>query len=88
MTGVRDLVVIGGGAGGLVVASVAAQLGLGVVLINKEIGINKILSIILFGSQQAGNDNTIISDCDLLFIFKNMFFNNSFNAANLYIASL
>ncbi len=36
MTEVRDLVVIGGGAGGLVVASVAAQLGLDVVLINKE----------------------------------------------------
>lgn len=32
----RDLVVMGGGAGGLVVASVAAQLGLDVVLINKE----------------------------------------------------
>jgi len=32
----RDLVVIGGGAGGLVVASVAAQLGLDVVLIEKE----------------------------------------------------
>jgi len=36
MTELRDLVVIGGGAGGLVVASVAAQLGLDVVLINKE----------------------------------------------------
>lgn len=36
MTEVRDLVVIGGGAGGLVVASVAAQLGLDVVLLNKE----------------------------------------------------
>ncbi len=36
MTDMRDLVVIGGGAGGLVVASVAAQLGLDVVLINKE----------------------------------------------------
>ncbi|MBE9559452.1 MAG: FAD-dependent oxidoreductase [Proteobacteria bacterium] len=36
MTKVRDLVVIGGGAGGLVVASVAAQLGLDVTLINKE----------------------------------------------------
>jgi pyruvate/2-oxoglutarate dehydrogenase complex dihydrolipoamide dehydrogenase (E3) component len=33
----RDLVVIGGGAGGLVVASVAAQLGLDVVLIEKEL---------------------------------------------------
>jgi pyruvate/2-oxoglutarate dehydrogenase complex dihydrolipoamide dehydrogenase (E3) component len=32
----RDLVVIGGGAGGLVVASVASQLGLDVVLIEKE----------------------------------------------------
>jgi pyruvate/2-oxoglutarate dehydrogenase complex dihydrolipoamide dehydrogenase (E3) component len=32
----RDLVVIGGGAGGLVVASVAAQLGLDVVLVNKQ----------------------------------------------------
>ena len=42
-----------------------------VVLINREIGINKIISIILFGSQQADNDNTIVSDCDLLFIFKN-----------------
>ncbi len=36
MTKIRDLVVIGGGAGGLVVASVAAQLGLDVVLVNKE----------------------------------------------------
>ena len=36
MTSARDLVVIGGGAGGLVVASVAAQLGLDVVLINRE----------------------------------------------------
>ena len=33
---VRDLVIIGGGAGGLVVASVAAQLGLDVVLIEKN----------------------------------------------------
>ncbi len=32
----KDLVIIGGGAGGLVVASVASQLGLNVVLIEKE----------------------------------------------------
>jgi len=32
----RDIVIIGGGAAGLVVASVAAQLGLDVVLINKQ----------------------------------------------------
>lgn len=36
MTKKRDVVVIGGGAAGLVVASVAAQLGLDVVLINKQ----------------------------------------------------
>ena len=42
-----------------------------VVLINKEIGINKIVSILLFGSQQVEKENTIVSDCDLLFIFKN-----------------
>jgi len=42
-----------------------------VVLINKEIGINKIVSILLFGSQQVESENTIVSDCDLLFIFKN-----------------
>jgi len=35
MTGRRDLVVIGGGAGGLVVASVAAQAGLRVTLVEK-----------------------------------------------------
>ncbi len=42
-----------------------------VVLINKEIGINKIVSLLLFGSQQVDNENTVVSDCDLLFIFKN-----------------
>ena len=36
MAALRDLVIVGGGAGGLVVASVAAQLGLDVVLINKQ----------------------------------------------------
>lgn len=36
MSAKHDLVIIGGGAGGLVVASVAAQLGLDVVLIDKE----------------------------------------------------
>ena len=36
MIKMHDLIVIGGGAGGLVVASVASQLGLDVVLINKE----------------------------------------------------
>jgi pyruvate/2-oxoglutarate dehydrogenase complex dihydrolipoamide dehydrogenase (E3) component len=36
MTGKQDLVVIGGGPGGLVVASVAAQVGLKVTLIEKS----------------------------------------------------
>ena len=42
-----------------------------VVLINKEIGINKIVSLLLFGSQQVEVESTVVSDCDLLFIFKN-----------------
>ncbi|TFF85819.1 MAG: hypothetical protein EU517_01205 [Promethearchaeota archaeon] len=43
-----------------------------VVLVNREIGVNKIVSILLFGSQQPKNktENTSVSDCDLLFIFK------------------
>jgi predicted nucleotidyltransferase len=40
------------------------------ILVNKEIGINKILSILLFGSQRAQSDATAVSDCDLLIIFK------------------
>ena len=43
-----------------------------VFLVNREIGINKIISILLFGSQQTQNkrESTSVSDCDLLFIFK------------------
>ncbi len=42
-------------------------------LINNQIGIDKVISVILFGSQAANNkkvDSTIVSDCDLLIIFK------------------
>ncbi|MFX1340110.1 MAG: hypothetical protein ACFFDK_15975 [Promethearchaeota archaeon] len=43
-------------------------------LINDKIGIDKILSIILFGSQLKNHhqrrENTAISDCDLLIVFK------------------
>ncbi len=45
-----------------------------ILLVNKEIGIDKILSIILFGSQLKNHhqrrENTVISDCDLLIVFK------------------
>ncbi len=44
-----------------------------ILLVNKEIGIDKILSIILFGSQMKNHhqrrENTVISDCDLLIVF-------------------
>ncbi|MFX0071338.1 MAG: hypothetical protein ACFFAO_09635 [Candidatus Hermodarchaeota archaeon] len=51
-------------------------------IINREIGLDKILSIILFGSQQKNNrsknDVTGISDCDLLVVFKD-------NVSNFFI---
>lgn len=41
------------------------------ILINREVGISKILSIMLFGSQISNHDSSsIFSDCDLLVIFK------------------
>ena len=44
-----------------------------VAIIKREIGIDGIVSIILFGSQlylnENQNESTKISDCDLLFIF-------------------
>ena len=39
-------------------------------LINKEIGINKIISLLIFGSQRMEEENAPVSDCDLLIIFK------------------
>lgn len=39
-------------------------------LINREIGINKIISLIIFGSQRMDEENAPVSDCDLLIIFK------------------
>ncbi|MFX1410231.1 MAG: hypothetical protein ACFFA6_07755 [Promethearchaeota archaeon] len=59
------------------------------VLINKEIGINKILSIILFGSQRSKQkDITKISDCDLLIIFKNRVSNRHIKEIERYFISL
>ena len=59
-----------------------------VVLINKEIGINKIVSLLLFGSQQVDKENTVISDCDLLFIFKNRVSNRHLNEIERYFIAL
>ncbi len=51
-----------------------------IVAINKEIGIEEVVSIILFGSQSPNNKNshdcTNVSDCDLLIIFKDNVSNN------------
>ena len=59
-----------------------------VVLINKEIGINKIVSLLLFGSQQVDKENTVMSDCDLLFIFKNRVSNRHLNEIERYFIAL
>ena len=59
-----------------------------VVLINKEIGINKIVSLLLFGSQQVEIENTIVSDCDLLFIFKNRVSNRHIKEIERYFIAL
>ena len=59
-----------------------------VVLINKEIGINKIVSLLLFGSQQVDKENTVMSDCDLLFIFKNRVSNRHLKEIERYFIAL
>lgn len=63
-----------------------------IILINKEIGIEKIVSIILFGSQlpinKTRNDCTIVSDCDLLIIFKDNVSNNFIRNIEKYFIAL
>ena len=59
-----------------------------VILINKEIGINKIVSLLLFGSQQVDIKNTAVSDCDLLFIFKNRVSNRHIKEIERYFLAL
>jgi hypothetical protein len=59
-----------------------------VVLINREIGINKIVSLLLFGSQQVDEQRTIVSDCDLLFIFKNRVSNRHIKEIERYFIAL
>ncbi|MFX1380327.1 MAG: hypothetical protein ACFFA4_14665 [Promethearchaeota archaeon] len=59
-----------------------------ITLINKEIGINKILSILLFGSQISKNDKSSISDCDLLIIFKDRVSNHHIKEIEKYFIAL
>ncbi|MFX0028865.1 MAG: hypothetical protein ACFE8B_06620 [Candidatus Hermodarchaeota archaeon] len=58
------------------------------ILIRKEVGINKILSILLFGSQRAKREATAVSDCDLLIIFKNRVSNHHIREIEKYFIAL
>ena len=58
------------------------------ILVNKEIGINKILSMILFGSQRAKSEVTEVSDCDLLIIFKDRVSNHHIREIEKYFIAL
>ncbi len=57
-------------------------------LVNKEIGINKILSMILFGSQRAKSEVTEVSDCDILIIFKDRVTNHHIKEIEKYFIAL
>lgn len=60
-----------------------------IILVNKEVGINKILSIILFGSQRAEKgEATVLSDCDLLLIFKDRVSNHHIKEIEKYFIAL
>lgn len=63
-----------------------------VAIIKKEIGIEGIVSIVLFGSQLFLNENHIestkISDCDLLIIFKDGVSNNLIRKVDNYFVAL
>lgn len=63
-----------------------------VAIIKKEIGIEGIVSIILFGSQlsinENRNDSTKISDCDLLVIFKDSVSNNLIRKIEKFFVAL
>ncbi|MBY8989645.1 MAG: nucleotidyltransferase domain-containing protein [Candidatus Lokiarchaeota archaeon] len=58
------------------------------ILIKKEVGINKVLSILLFGSQRAKSEATAVSDCDLLIIFKNRVSNHHIKEIEKYFIAL
>jgi len=61
-----------------------------ITLINKEIGVNKILSILLFGSQRANSNEEVsmVSDCDLLIIFKDRVSNHHIKEIEKYFITL
>jgi predicted nucleotidyltransferase len=60
-----------------------------ITLIKNEIGIEKITSIILFGSQNSNNhENTFNSDCDLLIVFDNSVSNRNIRNVEKYFMSL
>jgi len=61
-----------------------------ITLINKEVGVNKVLSILLFGSQRAKSKKEVsnISDCDLLIIFKNRVSNHHIKEIEKYFIAL
>ncbi|MFX0104624.1 MAG: hypothetical protein ACFE75_03925, partial [Candidatus Hodarchaeota archaeon] len=61
-----------------------------ITLINKEVGINKILSVLLFGSQRSKSkkETSTISDCDLLIIFKNRVSNHHIKEIEKYFIAL
>ena len=60
-----------------------------ITLIRNEMGLEKIVSIILFGSQVSNkHENTVVSDCDLLIIFDNSVSNRSIRNVEKYFMSL
>ena len=61
-----------------------------VTLINKEIGVNKVISILLFGSQRPKKrkEVTTVSDCDLLVIFKDRVSNHHIREIVKYFLTL
>lgn len=63
-----------------------------IAIIKKEIGIEGIVSIILFGSQLSSNENhdesTKVSDCDLLIIFKDSISNNLIRKIDKFFGAL
>ena len=60
-----------------------------IILIKRVIGLDKILSIMLFGSQTVSKqENTKISDCDILIIFKNEVPNQKIKDVEKYFFTL